>query len=143
MGYPIDDARNLTLYNKGLYGEWRIIEHDAERVLDIRSMISYGDGKVKVDIKETDRLVDAKFWNEDTFNQLIYKGNIYKKSIDEMLRYKKAMEVLNISKFYFVFVDYINDELFEKRKHTILKELMDRIGDVSWIEIVNGLDKYE
>jgi len=141
IGYQIEDARSFTLYDKGLYGEWRIIEHDADRVLGVRTL-PYKGGEVRIDVFETDRLVDAKFWNEDTFRQLFYKGRIYDEIIDEMVKYKKTMEAMHINKVYFVFVNHINDELFEEGKRNILTELMNRVGDMNWIEIVNGMEKY-
>ena len=143
IGYNIEDARKFDFLEKGLYGEWRIVEYDAERVTGIKSKPRDELGKhiVEVDVMETDRLVDAKFWDERTFKiTFIYKDRRFIDSINRMVKYKKAMEIYHKNKVCVVFIDKINDKLFEEGKHNILEELTSKVGNTSWIEIVNGLN---
>jgi len=143
IGYGVEEARTFDCERKGLYGEWKIVEHDSERVLDVKHEVRDENGNyiAEVDVLETDRLVDAKFWNEGTFREcLVYKGRYYQEMVNEAMKYRRAMDVLHKDKVCIIFVDHINDELFEKGKWNILKELVKRADNVDWIYIINSME---
>lgn len=143
IGYGVEEARTFDCERKGLYGEWKIVEYDSKRVLDVKHEVRDENGKyiAEVDVLEMDRLIDAKFWNERTFKEcLVNKGRYYKETVNEAMKYRRAMDVLHKDKVCVVFVDHINDELFEKGKWNILKELVKRAGNMDWIDIINGIE---
>jgi len=67
MGYSAEEVEGRVGEDKsylGDYGEWMIIENDAPRVTGIHYRV-YIDGNLRIiDIMETDRIVEAKYWRD-------------------------------------------------------------------------------
>ncbi|MEM2047692.1 MAG: hypothetical protein QXZ06_07410, partial [Candidatus Jordarchaeales archaeon] len=130
----------IGLDQKGRIGERLVIERIAKQDPTIIEDIRYRDGK-EIDIVLKKSLVSVKYWDEETVKLHMRDDKIFEGDIKDLMDYKKAMVEMGKDKVYLVFVEKINQELFDEMVRKIIGVLGEDAS--SWLKPVNGYKNLE
>ncbi|MEM3424376.1 MAG: hypothetical protein QXI42_01015 [Thermoproteota archaeon] len=134
----VGDDRNYL----GDYGEWLVIEHDAPKVTGIQYVVYIGGKPRRVDIVETDKVVEVKYWrNEDSYKTWFNNPIAFNDFVKDLREDKYFMEQNGLRKVCLVFCKKVLDDA---TFNGYMQKLRDALGgDTSWLETFNGFEEYK